>query len=272
LGFLNKDMTTRRDALKSMFKGAGYLAVGGMVWGEMIQNAMNSPLTLRPPGALPENQFTKACVKCGICVEACPYDTLKLAQDGENRVVGTPYFEPREVPCYMCTDIPCVPVCPSGALDVSLVSMLNEQTQKQELDINKSQMGVAIVNKESCVAFWGIQCDACYRACPLMGNAIYLDYEKNERTGKHANLTPVVNGDVCTGCGLCEHACITEKAAIMVLPRAIATGAVGDHYIKGWDKKDEERLNNSSNKSKKDSDVDSAVDYLNSSDDLFDDE
>lgn len=266
-------MTTRRDALKTMFKGAGYLAVGGLVWGEMIQNAMHSPLTLRPPGALPENQFTKACVKCGVCVEACPYDTLKLTQDGENRVVGTPYFEPREVPCYMCTDIPCVPVCPSGALDINLVSILNEETKEKELDINKSQMGVAIVNKESCVAFWGIQCDACYRACPLMDKAIYLDYDKNERTGKHAYLKPVVNGDICTGCGLCEHACITEKPAIMVLPRNIATGAVGDHYIKGWDKKDEERLQGSQgSQNTNDDDISSAVDYLNNSDDLFDDE
>ena len=268
--FKNK-MSTRRDAIKSMFQGAGYLALGGMFWGEMLENASASPLSLRPPGALPENEFTKACIKCGVCVEACPYDTLKLAQSGENRVVGTPYFEPRKMPCYMCTDIPCVPVCPSGALDVNLVSLLNEETKKQELDINKSLMGLAVVHKESCVAFWGIQCDACYRACPLMGEAISLEYDKNERTGKHAYLKPVVNGNACTGCGLCEHACITEQPAIKVFPVDLVTGKVGNHYIKGWDKEDEKRLNEVKSTRTDNEDVSSAMDYLND-DDLFEDD
>lgn len=264
-------MTSRRETIKSMFKGAGYFALGGMFWGEMLENAKASPLTLRPPAALPEKKFIKACTKCGICVEACPYDTLKLAQDGENRVVGTPFFEPREIPCYMCTDIPCVPVCPSGALDANLVSKLNKENNKNELDINMSDMGIAVIHKESCIAFWGIQCDACYRACPLMDEAIYLNYEKNERTGKHAYLKPVVNGDKCTGCGLCEHACITEKSAIMILPRDIATGKVGNHYIKGWDKEDEKRLRNIDATNNNDAES-AAIDYLNSDDDLFNDD
>ncbi len=46
----------------------------------------------------------------------------------------------------------------------------------------------------------------------------------------------------CIGCGLCEKACVTQKAAIFVLPRNIALGKVGDHYVQGCDKKDEERV------------------------------
>ena len=49
-------------------------------------------------------------------------------------------------------------------------------------------MGIAVVDNQSCIAFWGIQCDACYRACPLMDEAITLEYGRNERTGKHAFL------------------------------------------------------------------------------------
>jgi ferredoxin-type protein NapG len=77
-----------------------------------------------------------------------------------------------------------------------------------------------------------------------MGESITLEFKRNERTGKHAFLEPVVHRDVCTGCGLCEHACVTEKAAIFVLPREIATGEVGTHYIKGWKRSDEKRLEN----------------------------
>ena len=141
-----------------------------------------------------------------------------------------------------------------------------------QLDINKAQMGAAIVDTKNCIAFWGIQCDACYRACPLMDEAIYLEYEKNKRTGKHAFLKPVVNTDICTGCGLCEHACVTKEAAIRVLPREVILGVVGDHYIKGWDKKDEARLQNAKeiHTTTKISEK-TAVDSLNDMGDLLDD-
>ncbi|HAK60502.1 MAG TPA: ferredoxin-type protein NapG, partial [Nitrospiraceae bacterium] len=53
---------------------------------------------------------------------------------------------------------------------------------------------------------------------------------------------PVIHSDACTGCGLCEHACVTKKASIFVLPRSIAMGASDVRYIKGWDRRDESRL------------------------------
>ena len=35
--------------------------------------------------------------------------------------------------------------------------------------------------------FWGIQCDACYRACPLLGKkAITVEYTKMKEQEKHA--------------------------------------------------------------------------------------
>lgn len=203
--------------------------MGGLVWSAYTSEAKAAPLVLRPPGALAESEFLKACIKCGQCVIACPYDTLVLAKPGDHVAVGTPYFTPREIPCYMCTDIPCVPVCPTGALDEASVS------DENGLQINKARMGLAVVDMESCVAFWGIQCDACYRACPLMGDALYLVTQRNERTGKHALLLPEVSSDFCTGCGLCERACITKKPAIFVRPHEVVQGEVGDHYIRGWD-------------------------------------
>ncbi len=263
--------TSRKDVLKTMVKGAGYIALGGLFWGGYVDDVKSTDFALRPPGAISEDKFKKACIKCGLCVEACPYDTLKLSTPSDKKITGTPYFEPRITPCYMCTDIPCVPVCPTEALDEkSLLTIAENNTPK--LDVNKSKMGLAVVNKESCIAFWGIQCDACYRACPLIDEAISIKYEKNERTGKHAFLKPVVNAEACTGCGLCEHACVTEIPAIKVLPINIATGKVGDHYIKGWDKNDEKRLEGTVVSTQTDEDTQGAIDYLNDSDDLFNDD
>ena len=231
-------VSERRKFILGTARAIGLAALGGLVWSAYVDEVTANKLILRPPGALEETDFLATCIKCGMCVEACPFDTLVLAGPGDNKPLGTPFFIPREIPCYMCPDIPCVPVCPTGALDITKVSTNNE------LDINKARMGVAIVDDKNCIAFWGIQCDACYRACPLMDEAIFLKYEKNERTGKHAFLKPVINTDICTGCGLCERACVTKKSAIIILPREVALGKVGDHYIKGWDKEDEKRLVN----------------------------
>lgn len=236
-------MTERRRFLIQMAQNVAIAGVGGLLWSAYVEEVKASPLIIRPPGARPENEFLSLCIKCGLCVEACPYDTLMLAKPGDNKPLGTPYFIPREIPCYMCEDIPCVPPCPTGALDADSVSVVKDG--KKVFDINLSRMGVAIVDMKSCIAFWGIQCDACYRACPVLDKAIYLEYRKNERTGKHAFLLPVVDPDYCTGCGLCEHACVTKKPAIRVLPREVALGEVGEHYIKGWEKSDEARLEGS---------------------------
>ena len=264
-------ITERRKFLSIMAQSVGLSALGGMVWTGYIEEAKAAPLILRPPGAKSETDFLRSCIKCGQCAEACPFDTLRMAKPGDNKPMGTPFFIPREVPCYMCTDIPCVPVCPTGALDIDLVSVMKEG--EKVLDIEKSKMGVAVVDEESCIAYWGIQCDACYRACPVMDEAIVLEYKRNDRTGKHAFLIPKINSEACTGCGLCERACVTEKAAIFVLPHKVAQGKVGGHYIKGWDQKDENRLEDISTDvitHTKRSELE-AQDYLNDSEVLFDD-
>lgn len=249
-----------------MARAFGLATLGALTWSAYVDEVTASELTLRPPAALDEEDFLKTCIKCGMCVEACPFDTLSLAKPGDNKPLGTPYFTPRDIPCYMCPDIPCVPVCPTNALDITKVSKNNK------LDINMAQMGVAVVDSKNCIAFWGIQCDACYRACPILGDAITIEYSKNERTGKHAFMKPVVNSDSCTGCGLCEKACVTDKAAIFVLPREVALGKVGDYYIKGWDKADEKRLEKvTSETTKTEISNRKAVDSLNDMEGLLND-
>jgi len=268
-------ISERRKFFTNMAHNAGIGVIGGLLWAGYADKANASPLTLRPPGALEEVDFLRTCIKCGLCAEACVNrpsntdketgkprpSTLQMAKAKDDVTIGTPFFKPLDVPCYMCEDIPCVPVCPTGALDLS--SLTNTQG---ELDFKMMEMGIAVVESNACVAFWGIQCDACYRACPLLDQAITLEYDRNERTGKHAFLKPVVNMHVCTGCGLCEKACVTEKPAIFIRPRELALGKPGDHYVKGWDNKDQERVGNQSNKeltTKTERSSKGASDYLN---------
>lgn len=219
------DSTRRQFLLSSAAKLAGFGLLGA---GLSLQGPRASALgaqALRPPGALPEENFLSACVRCGLCVRDCPYDILHLAQVGEAAPLGTPYFTARQGPCEMCEDIPCIAPCPTGAL-------------KPLADIKQAQMGLAVlVDQENCIAFLGLRCEVCFNVCPIRGEAISLEYRHNQRTGKHALFIPVVHSDACTGCGKCEQACVLEEAAIKVLPEHLAKGAGGEHYRLGWEEK-----------------------------------
>lgn len=185
------------------------------------------PAAIRPPGALPESEFSAACIRCGLCVRDCPYDILMLAKPEEPMATGTPYFVARQAPCEMCEDIPCVKACPTGALDHSLT------------DIAKARMGLAVlVDQETCLNFLGLRCDICYRICPVIDKAITLEPQSNPRTGKHTLFIPVVHSEHCTGCGKCEKACPTEIAAIKVFPLYMAKGQLSAHYRLGWVEKE----------------------------------
>ena len=217
----------RRRFLGSLAGTAGGAALISLGLGLYARQSAAVPgHAVRPPGALAEKDFLSACVRCGLCVRDCPYDTLRLAELGDGVPTGTPYFVAREVPCEMCEDIPCVKACPTGALDPALT------------DINKARMGLAVlVDQENCLNFRGLRCDVCYRVCPLINKAITLEQRHNRRTGKHAMLIPTVHSDACTGCGKCEKSCVLDKAAIKVLPFEQAQGKLGEHYRLGWEEK-----------------------------------
>lgn len=217
----------RRRFLTDMAKTACGVGFVGLAVGLNARQSSALPAhAIRPPGALDEADFLSACTRCGMCVRDCPYGILKLAEPGEDVATGTPYFTARTGPCEMCDDIPCIPVCPTNALDHNLT------------DINKARMGLAVVvDQETCIAFLGLRCEVCFNVCPVRGKAITLEVVSNNRTGIHAIFPPVVHSSDCTGCGLCEKACILEEAAIKVLPTRLAKGELGHHYRLGWESK-----------------------------------
>ncbi|MGD2116979.1 MAG: ferredoxin-type protein NapG [Chromatiales bacterium] len=217
----------RRRFLTDTLRTACGVGLVAMTLGVYQRQAKALPATaIRPPGVADETDFQGACIRCGLCVRDCPFDTLKLAELGDDVALGTPYFEARDIPCEMCEDIPCVKACPTGALDPQLT------------DINESRMGLAVVvDQEACIAFQGLRCEVCFNVCPIRGKAITLNYQHNERSGKHAFFIPIVHSDACTGCGKCEKSCILEEAAIKVFPLALAKGMLGKHYRLGWKEK-----------------------------------
>ncbi len=225
----NRRPTDRRRFLQDAARAAAGCGLAGLGLAHLAGQARALPAqALRPPGALSEAAFLGACIRCGLCVRDCPYDTLNLAEPGiDEPAAGTPFFVARDVPCEMCDDIPCVAACPTGALDKGLT------------DIDNARMGVAVlVDQEHCLNALGLRCDVCYRVCPVIDKAITLELQHNERSGHHAIFMPTVHADACTGCGKCEKSCVLPEAAIKVLPRKIARAEAAEHYRLGWEERD----------------------------------
>ena len=113
----------RRRFLAGAAEAGAACVVLGLGWGAVSMRDANARWVPRPPGALLGKDFLAACAHCGQCVAACPYETLKIAGIGDPAPVGTPYFEPEKIPCYMCEDLACVKACPTGALSPELESI-----------------------------------------------------------------------------------------------------------------------------------------------------
>ncbi|HIG31006.1 MAG TPA: 4Fe-4S dicluster domain-containing protein [Verrucomicrobiales bacterium] len=154
---------------------------------------------LRPPGALPESEFIKACTGCGQCANVCPNKCISLfgLEEGLG-LLATPKIQARAQACILC--MACTQVCPTDAL---------EKLEPTEEGIRAVNMGIAVVSEDLCYSYSGRTCGVCYRACPLPGKALRLGlYE-----------TPIINEEFCVGCGLCEQACVHMPQAIRIVPR-----------------------------------------------------
>ncbi len=194
---------SRRHAL------AGIGAVTGVGLGLLFRTTRSKgweTCLLRPPGALAEPDFLAACIRCGQCVEACPFGTLHLAVGLAAEIAnGTPYVDPRTVPCYLCQGydtLRCIASCPTTALE----------TVPDPRDV---RMGTATIDESTCLPYKGVACRVCWHACPFPNEAIRFD----------PLLRPVVDKDHCVGCGLCDYACPTEPSSIPVQPPCGAASA-----------------------------------------------
>lgn len=157
---------------------------------------------LRPPGAVEEAMFLERCTRCGDCLPACPYGSLK-----KDLETGYPVLFANESPCFLCEDFPCIAACETEAL-------------LPVADLAEVRMGVAVVNQADCTADQG--CRFCLAKCPV--EALSVDV---------LDPYPVVDHGKCVGCGICEQVCSTvnDRIAIKVISRrrveAASSGGTG---------------------------------------------
>jgi len=196
------------------FKSLGIM-LGGFL-AERVSDVVTGagPKLLRPPGALEEFDFLLACTRCDKCVRACPQGSIYKAGPQAALAAGTPIIEPRIMPCFLCTSLPCVTACPEGAL-----VWPKRKVAGQELEGPQAvRMGTARVRRGRCLTYArddraAQACRTCVDRCPYPGVAIRMG-----EPGPDGMAHPEVVADHCTGCGLCSFGCPTPEPAIVVEP------------------------------------------------------
>jgi len=210
---LTRKQKERRQLLRSLAYTVGITGVALLgyvpVLGQWVKR-------LRPPGALEEDRFLSACIKCGQCVQVCPVEAIKLADLDEGFGIGVPYIDPRKQACdFSCDGLQCVLACPTGALthDIDYPAQVN--IGKAKLD--KPQICLAMLGKgfkgatrsqddfDGVLRFDKIDrwnalpltsqefdleiCDLCVRLCPIEVRANQCD-AGHPPSGDHSQCPP----------------------------------------------------------------------------------
>lgn len=158
---------------------------------------------VRPPAALLEADFLKACTRCNQCIDVCEADALHPASIlGGITSFGTPVLDGKK--CILCME--CVRICPTGAI---------KKVPKQEIVLGK-----AVINEDTCLAWQKKKrCKDCYRACKE--KAIIL---KKRRY-------PKIVADKCNGCGLCVRRCPAIAGTVEIkYDQALRYPAPKEHF------------------------------------------
>jgi MauM/NapG family ferredoxin protein len=202
-------------------------AVTGILGGLMLVPALRANASakrdvsgrmIRPPGSIPEEDFLAKCISCGACMKTCPTNAIQPCTIGDGfQRIYTPKIVPRiggcEEKCHACGY-----ACPTGAI---------RKLPYEEKRFVK--IGTAVINRHRCLAWeQNRECLVCDEVCPY--NAITA---KVVETTTGTFRVPVVNEDLCLGCGMCEQHCpITDEAAIAVFRFSEKRRATGPYATK----------------------------------------
>jgi ferredoxin len=132
-----------------------------------------NPALVRPPGALPENEFLSRCIKCGQCMRICPTNVIHPAGlEGGFEGLWTPLLNFR-IGTSGCQQncIACGHLCPTAA--IRPISLDERLGRKRFTDQGPIKIGTAFIERGRCLP-WAMDkpCIVCQENCPVSPKAI----------------------------------------------------------------------------------------------------
>ena len=155
---------------------------------EKVAPQRQTPLT--PPGSLSFQNLATRCTGCQLCISECPNHVLRPSTDLMHLMQPTMSYERGycRPECTRCSD-----VCPAGAIK-----------PLDEMEKSSIQIGHAVWIKKNCIPLTdGVSCGNCARHCPTGAIQMVPSDPDDEESLK----IPVVNENMCIGCGACEYVC-----------------------------------------------------------------
>ncbi len=137
----------------------------------LLRGRVKAKQVMRPPHAIAETSFTRACNACSACVQACPEHII------EKDEWGRPTLSFAANGCTFCAD--CTQACDTGALDKTAARPWNWVARIENRCLNQS----------------GVSCRLCEEFCDTRALSI--------RPALGGRYQVLIDASACSGCGAC---------------------------------------------------------------------
>ncbi len=183
---------------RRLFISGGLGIAAGLILPRFLQAKKSVPF--RPPSSVSDPLFSTLCVRCGSCIKSCPTNIIQQNySSGSVLTWMTPEITFKNGGYCLDDCNLCGTVCPSGSIFPFSIQ------SKKNLFMASIHIGL-----DKCLLTQQTECDRCKAVCTY--KAIEIVPTQNSLIMK-----PIVDFDLCVGCGACAAICPADTIKMVSL-------------------------------------------------------